>query len=92
MPPLMTWQHFNEGGDLFSCQAISKQLKELDPTKKKASAEAYQAQHLDVQFCVWSLWNCPLPLGIFQEPRRKLIDVDEFGMSLKNAIAQMGGP
>jgi hypothetical protein len=41
---------FNEGGELFSHQAISKQLKELEITKKKASIEAYKAQRPNVQF------------------------------------------
>jgi transposase len=81
---------FNEGGELFSHKAISKQLKELEITKKKASAEAYQAQRPDVQFCVWSFWNCPLPLGIFQVPRRKLIDTEEFGVTLKKCNRTRG--
>ncbi len=59
---------FNEGGGLYSHEAISKQLKELDITKKKASTEAYQMQHPNVQFCVWGFWNCPPPLGVFQVP------------------------
>jgi hypothetical protein len=59
---------FNEGGKLYSHEAISKQLKELNITKKKASSEAYQTQHPDMQFCVWGFWKCPPPLGVFQVP------------------------
>ena len=44
---------FNEGGDLYSRQAISKRLAELDITKKRASTEGYQTQQPDVQFRVW---------------------------------------
>ncbi len=58
-------------------------MQELGITKKRASTEAYQAQREDVQFRVWSYWNCPSPLGIFQVPRRKLIDVDEFRITLE---------
>ena len=74
---------FNEGGDLYPFQAISKHLKELDILKKRASTKGYQAQCPDVEFCVWCFWNCPPPLGVFQVPRRKLIDVDEFGVTLE---------
>ena len=62
---------------------ISKRLAELEITKKRASTEAYQAQREDVRFRVWSFFNCPSPLGIFQVPRRKLIDVDEFGITME---------
>jgi hypothetical protein len=34
---------FNEWQELFFRKAISKQLKELEITRKKASTEAYQA-------------------------------------------------
>jgi hypothetical protein len=74
---------YNEGGRLFSRQTISKRLRELDITKKKASTEAFQAQRPDVQLRVWQFWNCPPPLGVFQVQRRKLIDVDEFGVTLE---------
>jgi hypothetical protein len=73
---------FNEGGELYSRQAISQQLAELDITKKRASTEGYQTQHPDMQFRVWGFWNCPPPLGVFQAPRRRLIDVDKFGVTL----------
>ena len=74
---------YNEGGPLYSKQVLSKRLAELEITKKRASTEAYQAQRADVQFRVWSFFNCPSPLGIFQVPRRKLIDVDEFGVTME---------
>jgi hypothetical protein len=74
---------YNEGGPLYSFNVISKHLAELEITKKRASTEAYQAQREDVQFRVWSFWNCPSPLGIFGVPQRKLIDVNEFGITLE---------
>ena len=74
---------YNEGGPLFSRPALTERLQDLGITKKRASTEAYQAQREDVQFRVWSYWNCPSPLGVFQVPRRKLIDVDEFGITLE---------
>jgi hypothetical protein len=74
---------FNEGGELYSRQAISQRLAVLDITKKRASTEGYQTQHPDVQFGVWGFWNCPPPLGVFQVPQRRLIDVDKFGVMLE---------
>ncbi len=59
---------YTKGGPIYSKQVLSRCLAKLEISKKRASTEAYQAQREDVQFCVWSFWNCPFPLGIFQEP------------------------
>jgi hypothetical protein len=74
---------WNEGGGLFSRQAISRHLKEIGVTQKRASTEAYQAQRVDVQFCVWGFWNCPPPLVIFGVLQRQLINFEEFGVTLE---------
>ncbi len=74
---------YNDGGPLYSIDVISKRLAELKITKKRASTEASQAQREDVQFRIWSFWNCSSPLVIFEVPSRKLIDVDEFGITLE---------
>ncbi len=81
---------YNEGGDLYYIQRISLRLKELEITKKKALIEVYQTQESDVQFWVWGFWNHPPLHGIFEVPRGKLIDVDEFGVSLEKCNC-MGG-
>jgi hypothetical protein len=47
-------------------------------------------QHPDVQFCVWGFWNCPPFLGVFQVPRRKLLDVDEFGLTFEKCNRTSG--
>jgi hypothetical protein len=47
-------------------------------------------QHLDVQFRVWGFWNCPPPLGVFQVPRWKLIDVDKFGLTFEKCNRTSG--
>ena len=60
---------YNEGGDLYSHQTISKRLEELDVTRKRAPTEGYQTQQLDVQFLDWGFLNCPPSLGVFQVPR-----------------------
>ena len=74
---------YNEGGDFYSHQAISNRLKDLDVTRKKASTEGYQTQQPDIEFRVWSFWNCPPPAGVLGVPRWKLIDFDKFGVSLE---------
>jgi hypothetical protein len=74
---------YNDGADLYSVQAISKRHKELKITKKKASFEGFQAQQPDVHFKVWGFWNRPPPLGIYGVPRRIIIDVDEFAVTLE---------
>ena len=75
---------YNEGGDLYSRQAISFRLKDLDVTRKRASTKRYQTQRPDVEFRVWSFWNCPPPAGVLGVPQRKLIDFDKFGVLLEN--------
>jgi len=82
---------YNEGGDLYSRQAISNRLKDLEVTRKKASTKGYQTQRPDVEFRVWSFWNCPPPAGVLGVPQRKLVDFDEFGVSLEECTAQVGG-
>ena len=59
---------YNEGGDLYSHQTISRRLDEMEITKKRASTKGYQTQQPDVQFRVRIFWNFPLPLGVFQVP------------------------
>jgi hypothetical protein len=57
---------FNNWQDLYSHQAISKCLEELDLTRKRASTKGYQTQQPIIQFCIWSFWNCPFLLGVYQ--------------------------
>lgn len=74
---------YNQGGELYSRKVVSQRLKELDIMKKKASIEAYQAQRQHVQFRVELFFNEPLPLGIRDVPRRRIVDFDEFGVTLE---------
>lgn len=73
---------FDNGGNLYDRQTIIQRCKELQLSKKKASTEAYQAFLPDsVHRCRW-FWTLPSPLGVVGTPRRKFIDVDEFGVAL----------
>jgi hypothetical protein len=74
---------YNKGGALYSKQRISKRLDDLKITKKKASIQAFQALSAEVQFWVFTHWNCPPPLGILEVRRRKLINIDKFGAMLE---------
>ena len=81
---------YNEGGSLYSNQRISERLKDLAVTKKKASIEADQALNEDVQIRVYTFWNYPPPLGIFQVTLFRLIDFDEFGVTLERCNRSCG--
>lgn len=74
---------YNEGGELYSQAVVSKRLQELEVTKKKTSTEAYQANTPTNRSKVRIFFNCPPPLGIFGMPRYKLIDIDEFCITLE---------
>ena len=55
---------YNKGGELYSVDGISRRLKDLGISTKRASTEAYQALRDDVQFHVYCFWNYGPPLGI----------------------------
>ncbi len=57
---------YNEGGTLYSNQRISERHNNLEITKKKASIEAFQVLDPEVQFRVYTYWNCPPPLRILR--------------------------
>ena len=81
---------YNEGGGIYERKQISRRLDELCVTSKKSSIEAYQAftpHHLLREHL---FWTHPLPLGVVGIPRFKLIDVDEFGLELKQLNRSKG--
>mgnify|MGYP000635969214 CR=1 FL=1 len=73
---------YNEGGGLYPNSTISRGLKELNISRKVVSTEAYQAFTPINLFKVELFWTRPPPLGVRTIPRRKFIDVDEFGVEL----------
>jgi hypothetical protein len=81
---------YNKGGALYSNQRISEHLKDLEITRKKASIEVYQALDEGVQLRMYTFWNYPSPLGIFQVPLFRLIDFDEFGVTLERCNRTCG--
>jgi hypothetical protein len=66
---------YNKGSALYLKQRISEHLNDLKITKKKASIKAFQASSAEVQFRVFTYWNGPPPLGIFEVRRWKLINI-----------------
>ena len=81
----------SKGGALHSNQRISERLKHLAVTRKKASIKAYQVLNEDVQLRVYTFWNYPPPLGVFQVPLFRLIDFDEFGVTLERCNRSVDG-
>jgi len=73
---------WNESGEVYDRQTISKRMKELHMTKKKASTEAYQAYTPANLFRAKWFWEQPPPLGVFQISRRRFIDIDEAGFEI----------
>ena len=55
--------YYNKGGDLYSRQAISNSLKNLDITRKKGVDRSISDAAAGRRFCVWGFWDCPPPLG-----------------------------
>ncbi len=74
---------YNKGGALYLKQCISKHLDDLKITKKKTSIKAFQALSAEVQFRVFTYWNCLPPLRIFEVCRWKLININKFGVTLE---------
>jgi hypothetical protein len=67
---------YDSGGQIYERSQISKRLKELNMTKKKASTEAYQAYTPRNILTCEQFWSQPPPVGIVGIPRCRLIDVD----------------
>ena len=81
---------WNESGELYDLPTISKRLKELHMTKKRASTEAYQAYTPANLLRARWFWEQPPPLGVFQISRRRLIDIDEAGFELTRVNRKYG--
>ena len=73
---------FNSGGPIYSNAVISARMKKMHLTRKVASKEAYQAFTPESIWRAKIFWSKPPPLGVVGVPRRRFIDVDEFGMDM----------
>jgi hypothetical protein len=81
---------YDSGGDIYERSQISKRLKELKMTKKKASTEAYQAFYPRNILKCQRFWSQPPPVGVVDVPRCWLIDVDECGFDLSQTNRTSG--
>jgi hypothetical protein len=81
---------YNEGGKLHFVQVMYKQLRELWTTKNKVSTKVYQALATANCFRAYTSCNFPQLLRVRGVPCSKLIDVDEFGLTLEKSN-QTGG-
>ena len=77
-------------GELYTQSTISRRLKELEYTRKKASIEAYQAFLPRNIRRRQYFFECPPPLGVFNVERRSLTDTDECAISLERTNRSRG--
>ena len=81
---------FNNGGELYSRQAISKRMKDVGMSKKVTSTEAYQA-FLPVNVRKAELfWSRSPPLGVVGVQRRRLLDMDEMAITSEQTNSKHG--
>ena len=81
---------YSEGGGMYLNSLISLRLGELQVTYKKVSVEAYDAFSPRNLLREELFWTKGLPLGKVGIERRKLIDVDEFGVEYKRLNRSKG--
>ena len=75
---------------MYSDSAVSICLQETDVSHKATLTEAYQA-FLPINLLKEELYfTCPPPLGIVGVERRRLANIDEFGMSLNRTNSKFG--
>jgi len=75
---------------VYKDREISKALTDMNMTRKKASTTAYQAftpENLELHH---RFWQHPAPSGIKGTPRRRLVDIDECAIELKDANQNYG--
>jgi hypothetical protein len=80
----------NGEGNVYSRSVVSRRLREMKFTSKKASTEAYQAFTPRNLLREELFFTRGLPLGIFEVPRRTLVDFDECGVSLERTNRRNG--
>jgi hypothetical protein len=80
----------NQGGDIYTRQDISKRLADLELSKTIASTEAYDAFTPRNRLRAELFWTRAPPLGVVGIQTRRLIDFDEFGMSLNKCNTKYG--
>ena len=81
---------YEHGGEIYNRGTISRRMKELKMTRKAASTEAYQAFTPRNLLRAELFWTRPPPLGVFQIPRRQLVDFDECGIVLEQCNRSKG--
>ena len=77
-------------GKVYSRGELSQRLNELNITRKRGSAEAYQAFLPRNLLKRDIFWNHPFPFGVRGVARRRLIDIDECGIELQSCNRSSG--
>jgi hypothetical protein len=78
------------GGRTYSNRAITRKLKEMKVSNKKASIEAYEAYSERNIIRSRLYWNSPPRIGVRGIPRWRLLDIDEAGFTLKDCPRRYG--
>ena len=81
---------FNNGGDVYTRNDVSKRMKDIQMTRKVASTEAYQAFLPNNLLRLYLFFTGPPPVGLVGVPRRKCIDFDEFAITLEKCNSKQG--
>lgn len=81
---------YSDDGRVFTNREISKGLKKLNMTIKKASTTAYQAFTKRNVFLHTSFWQFNFPAGINNVRREVLCDADEMSLVLGDACLTYG--
>jgi hypothetical protein len=80
---------YNGGGELYSDEVISKRRKEFNREQKKMPDVTNVRTSRDrspddfTQYATWAYWNSPPPCGVIGVPRKKFIDIVDFGVVLQ---------
>lgn len=81
---------YNNGGGIYSREDISRRMDELELSKKISSTEAYQAFEPRNMLRAELFWTRGPPLGVRGVHRYKLLDWDEFGISMERMATKYG--
>ena len=80
---------FNQARSMYSREQVSMNMTDLGMTTKRASTEAYQDfEAHDILKCR-QFWTLGGPLGVIRVSRRRLLDIDEFGVALQKKTPYM---
>ena len=80
----------SSGGDIYTRPQISERCRELNLTRKRTSKESFDAfSPTSIRALNWFKTQEP-PLGVFNVPLHRLLDIDKTGFYLKKCASNYG--